>query len=112
MSEKKYLLTVDDESVADENALRQVVQTARFNGFEVREYEEREYEERTCTQLRTSEYVPRMAPGVGGYEAPVVICSNCGRGISWDDDYDPKTDGPNYCENCGCKVVGPVKEYE
>lgn len=66
---KTYLLTVVDESIADDNALRQVVQTARFHGFEVSEHcvgngedchgdylyealartlESQEYGERTC----------------------------------------------------------------
>lgn len=59
--------------------------------------------ERTCHPLSSIEY---CGPEVS--EVEVWACSECENVISWDyDDYDPDTDGPSYCENCGAKVVGP-----
>ncbi len=33
-------------------------------------------------------------------------CSACGNIISVDPGYDTETDGPTYCEVCGCRVTG------
>lgn len=41
-----------------------------------------------------------------GYEETVYRCSRCGEIVSYDEDYDPETDLPAYCERCGSRITG------
>ena len=41
-----------------------------------------------------------------GREETVYRCSRCGEIISYDEDYDPETDAPAYCEMCGSRITG------
>lgn len=54
--------------------------------------------ERTCHKVREWEDSP---VGLGGY---VLVCSRCDCILAQDGEDGPY-DGPNYCSNCGAKVV-------
>lgn len=39
------------------------------------------------------------------FEEDVYVCSECGEVLSYDEDFDPDTDYPAYCESCGFRVA-------
>lgn len=86
MIEKKYMLTVEDESIADENAIRQVIQTARYHGFEVSDHVER-----TC---RIEEFDLDGNP-VGETVFGDGFCSSCWGIIDFED---------KFCRWCGAMM--------
>lgn len=93
MSEKMCLLTVEDESIADDNALRQVIQTARYHGFEVSEYIER-----TCRL----ELVNGETNADRRDRFLICECSCCGFRMAWGAWVDMCV---RFCPNCGAEVV-------
>lgn len=40
------------------------------------------------------------------HEEIVYRCDECGEIVSFDEDYDPKTDLPAYCLRCGSRITG------
>lgn len=42
----------------------------------------------------------------GDFVETVFRCSACGCVVSYDDDFDPETDAPAYCEMCGSRITG------
>lgn len=40
------------------------------------------------------------------HEETVYRCGSCDGMVSYDEDYDPETDAPAYCETCGSRITG------
>lgn len=40
------------------------------------------------------------------HEETIYRCSACGQVLTYDDDFNPETDNPAYCESCGSRVTG------
>lgn len=59
----------------------------------------------TCEAHRNVLFYP--ATGLTGeHEEAVFMCGKCGEIVSYDEDYDPETDLPAYCERCGSRITG------
>lgn len=41
-----------------------------------------------------------------GREETVFRCGKCCEIVSYDEDYNPETDSPAYCETCGSRIIG------
>lgn len=41
-----------------------------------------------------------------GRDETVFRCGKCCEIVSYDEDYNPETDSPAYCETCGSRIIG------
>ena len=59
----------------------------------------------TCVAHRDQLFYPAtdLTPE---HEETVYRCGSCDEIVSYDEDYDPKTDAPAYCEMCGSRITG------
>ena len=59
----------------------------------------------TCVAHRDQLFYPAtdLTPE---YEETIYRCGSCDEIVSYDDDYDPETDAPAYCEMCGSRITG------
>lgn len=59
----------------------------------------------TCEVHRDTLFYPatELTPET---ESTVFRCGACEEIVSFDEDYDPKTDAPVYCEMCGSRITG------
>lgn len=58
----------------------------------------------TC-EARPDVFVTPANSGLPESEQTVYRCSACGEILTWDEDFDPRTDSPAYCGACGARVT-------
>ena len=59
----------------------------------------------TCEARRDTVITPANS-GLPESDDVVFRCGACGEILTWDENFDPETDTPSYCEFCGARVTG------
>ena len=65
----------------------------------------------TCEARRDTVITPANS-GLSESEDTVFRCGACGEILTWDENFDPETDAPSYCEFCGARVTGIGKPWD
>ena len=59
----------------------------------------------TCVAHRDQLFYP-ATDLMPEHEETIYRCGSCYEIVSYDEDYDPETDAPAYCEMCGSRITG------
>lgn len=65
----------------------------------------------TCEVHRDSLFYP-ATDLMHEHEETVYRCGSCDGMVSYDEDYDPETDAPAYCETCGSRITGIGESWD
>lgn len=100
-------LASDDEEVSDFDLAKtlDLGAVSRY-GYDPRDVERlADLIDPTCEVHRDTLFYPatELTPET---ESTVFRCGACEEIVSFDEDYDPKTDAPVYCEMCGSRITG------